>query len=169
MNLNNHIYVAIPSNFSVTKIYMVRNNSEKYNWTGAVSIIRNRKMTCVQTNPINPYYINYDIYILEASNGFYKETDNSTWSVEFDILYNYVKDTVEYDGDYNNLPITNVNITDTIISPSENIEIMESINDEEFNDLYWINYRTLYNTDIISLKNKLDEVSINGAVKDINN
>ena len=92
-NMNpNYIYFAIPTNFSINKIYLLRNHSEKYNWTGAVNIIRNKKMKCVGSEL---YYISYNVYILYAENGF---LENS--SIELHINYNYYKDTINIDNEY---------------------------------------------------------------------
>ena len=169
MTINKSIYIAIPSNFSAYKIYMVRNNTELYNWTGAVSIIRNKKMTCVNTgtDSSNSYFIDYDIYCINAKNGFSDGTSGDSYQVELNIIYNYAKDNIVKDGDYvYNAPVvsTNVSNSDTLLSTNN----YEQINDEEFNNLYWINYTNTY-VDILNnvsaFKNRLSNTAINGAVK----
>jgi len=162
MNSNKHIYLAVPSNFTVNKIYIIKNNNERFNWTGAVNIMKNRNMTCVGTDENNPYYISYDIYELYASKGFFENNTISLYQVEFNISYNYIKDnTGFYDRDYNNIPTRNVTYESTELRSSE----VFTINDEEFNDIYWINYTNGINSDVDLLRQKLVEVSSNGAIK----
>ncbi len=166
MNINKSIYVAIPSNFSAYKIYMVRNNLELFNWTGAVSVIRNKKMPCINTDAENPYYIDYDIYCISALNGF-SDNDGSgdLYQIEFNIIYNYAKDLNSIDGEYiNNEPTKIVTTSETSLSTIE----YEQINDEIFNNLYWINYNNTYANTLNNVKtftSRLYNTSINGAVK----
>ena len=157
-NMNQkYIYFALPNNFSINKIYLLRNHSEKYNWTGAVNIIRNKKMKCVGNES---YYISYDVYILYAENGF---LDNS--SIELCINYNYVKDNIHIDNEYTiyNKPrkLEDFDQTDTFLNMNDVDTLYDTLNDEDFNDLYWINYKTNYNENYNELTNKLNNVSIN--------
>lgn len=172
---NKSIYIAIPSNFSAYKIYMVRNNIELYNWTGAVSVIKNKKMKCYNTdtsNDNNSYYINYDIYCITASEGFADNDLGDNYQVELNVIYNFVKDINVIDNDYdNNKPVI---ITDDETS-NQDINLLsndyEQINDEIFNNLYWINYNNTYannlniNERVPVFKERLNKVTINGAVK----
>lgn len=158
-NLNGMIYVAVPSNFSVSKIFVLNNHCEKYNWTGAVGIIRRRKMKCVYTDESNPYYINYDIYCLKATKGFHENS-----SIELEIIYNYTKDNETIDGEYNNIPTQNVNNSDKILNTINN----DTINDEEFNNLYWINYSSSpLDKNVNKLADKLNNVQMNCSYKEL--
>ena len=169
MNNNGKICVAVPSNFSVNKIYMVRNNEELYNWTGAVSIIRNRQMTCVDTDPNDKYYIDYDIYCITAKNGFYENESYDSYQLEMNIIYKYVKmvnpRTNDIDFDYDENKPTNIPDTNKL---SLSINNVDTLNDEEFNNLYWINYKNTYmelTNNVSVFKNRLENTTINGAVK----
>lgn len=173
MNETGKIHVAIPSNFSVNKIYVVRNNEELYNWTGAVSIIRNRKMTCVDTDPENKYYIDYDIYCIKANNGFWDINSPESYKLEMNIIYKYAKQ-VDNDGnidiDYDINEPKNTEITSDMMSLSTTN--FDTLNDEEFNGLYWINYNNTYYDGSINgintFKQRLSNTEINGTVKDQN-
>ena len=119
-------------------------------------------MTCIDTddslsNNREPYYINYDIYCLETNNGF-----ESDCSIELHIKYGYVKDIESIDNDYNiNLPKKISEFDSSLLNL--NIGNTDTINDEEFNDLYWINYEKTYNSNKDDLINKLNLVSVNGS------
>ena len=160
MNTSGSICIAVPSNFTLSKLNIIKDGVSSFNWTGAISIIKGKKMKCINTDTSNPYYINFDIYFVKASNGFY-EFDNSSYQMEAVIIYNYAKDMTMIDGEYDNIPTKNVSSAELSLNDTSFL----NINDEDFNNLYWINYNHSYSPNIDSLKDRLSESNINGAVK----
>ena len=147
------MYFAIPSIFKLRKLYVVKNNVEKYNWTGVVEMQDNDIQVFYRYKANdNKYSIKHSLYRIKSETGYINNV-----SVELDILYNKVKQ--KNDKEYNG----NVQLK-LITDKNENISFNSTsiINDEDFNNIYWINANNPKNEeDIKSLGNRLDIISEN--------
>ena len=152
--LNSGVYqnfnVAVPSNFSLRKFYLVKNNIHKFNLTGGVyksksSVIMPcpKSKQAISDNDIC-YCMSYDIYSFNSS----KQFDDNI-SIELEITYNETNQigVIQY---------TKANVNNNFINSAS---IKEYINDEEFNMLYWINADIYDNNTLI---NKLNQAKENG-------
>ena len=154
-----YMYFAIPSIFKLRKLYVVKNNVEKYNWTGVVEMQDNIDIQVFykyKTNN-NKYSIKHSLYRIKSETGYIN--DNNVL-VELDILYNKVKQ--ENDKEYTDVQLK------LITDINENISFNSTsiMNDEDFNNIYWINANNPKNEeDIKSLGNRLDIISENGTNK----
>ena len=150
-----YMYFAIPSVFKLRKLYVVKNNVEKYNWTGVVEMQDNDIQVFYKYKANdNKYSIKHSLYRIKSETGYIN--DNNV-SIELDILYNKVKQ--ENDKEYTD----NVQLK-LITDKNENISFNSTsiINDEDFNNIYWINANNPKNEeDIKSLGNRLDIISEN--------
>ena len=153
-----YMYFAIPSIFKLRKLYVVKNNVEKYNWTGVVEMQDNidiqvfYKYKATDDN----YSIKHSLYRIKSETGY---IDNV--SVELDVLYNKVKQ--ENDKEY-----TDAAQLKLITDKNENVSFNNTsiMNDEDFNNIYWVNANNPKNEeDIKSLGNRLDIISENGTNK----
>ena len=156
-NNYNHIQIAIPSNFALRKLYLIQDNIEKFNLTGCVYKIKsNILLPCAKSkiitdnsnNANDEFYCSYhDIYIFETNQTF-EANVNICLEIAYDnkneIQQVIKKKRYELNNEFNT---SNVN---------------EFINDEDFNNLYWING----NTDINTLKDKIANANENGINKE---
>ena len=152
-----YMYFAIPSIFKLRKLYVVKNNVEKYNWTGVVEMQDNDIQVFYEykTNN-NKYSIKHSLYRIKSETGY---IDNV--SVELDVLYNKVKQ--ENDKEY-----TNDTQLKLITDKNENVSFNNTsiMNDEDFNNIYWINANNPENAnELESLGKRLDRISENGTNK----
>ena len=153
-----YMYFAIPSAFKLRKLYVVKNNIEKYNWTGVVEVQDNIDIQVFYKYKAtdDSYSIKHSLYRIKSETGY---IDNV--SVELDVLYNKVKQ--ENDKEY----------TDTvqlklITDKNENVSFNNTsiMNDEDFNNIYWINANNPENeNELKSLEKRLDRISENGTNK----
>ena len=163
---NNKLYIEIPINFRIQKVYIIENNLNRYNITGAV--VKSNSEYLLQcpfsSNNSNStkYCIYYNIYYIEATNGFKPNT-----KLCVDVVYNYRKD--EYDADYSNNSVVEKpsNYQENTSFTFDNVTV---INDEDFNNLYWLRLNgstpqplTVENTE--ELKTKLEYFNENGVIK----
>ena len=153
-----YMYFAIPSAFKLRKLYVVKNNIEKYNWTGVVEVQDNvdiqvfYKYKATDDN----YSIKHSLYRIKSETGY---IDNV--SVELDVLYNKVKQ--ENDKEY-----TDDTQLKLITDKNENVSFNNTsiMNDEDFNNIYWINANNPENAnELESLGKRLDRISENGTNK----
>jgi len=136
-------YILVPSNFSLRKYYLTNNNfSEKYNVTGGVKKTYAGIMLPiqhVQNSTDNKFYcVSYDIYELSSDKPLIDNTN-----IELNIVYNYgtndifILNETQLKQSFNNQKVT----------------YNSFINDEEFNQLYWVDI----NTDIDANHNEISE------------
>lgn len=158
-----YIYIAVPSLFKVQKVYVIKDNIEKYNWTGAIEIRNNANLQAYyQLNAnLKKYLLNYSIYRIYSVESFLPNI-----KIELDIIYNQVK--FNLDTDYyrqGSINLTPINDDTEVLFNFEN-DNNELINDEEFNNIYWINGgRPNSEESINKLYNRLNTISINGVKK----
>lgn len=147
----NHIYkvyIAIPDKFVLHKIYLVDNNLQKYNWTGAVKIKYGVNMPCAYVNENNDNTwpcCTYNIYCLDGYLNNFKDNINK---LNLEIIYNKI-------NNYENTTLcvnkSNADIRNDLESYSNTGWSDDILNDEEFNNLYWIsNNHQLSKLDIIT-------------------
>lgn len=157
-------YFAIPQLFTIQKIFIIKDNIEKYNWTGVTEIINSIKLrshtNVTTTSEINKV-LDYNIYRIYSENKFIQ----NNLKIELHVVYNYVKQ--KNDADYGNIDLIDetIDIKNTIDAHNiENTSIL--VNDEEFNSLYWVNGGNFVsNSTVNPLKNKLNVMSVNCANK----
>jgi len=149
------IYIAIPSVFSVQKIYVIQNNSEKFNWTGTVKVQKNINMISYK-NIVNTENncIYYNVYKLTSAAGGFDQYNGNDIKIELDIMYNLKKDPQIIDGEYNISFSTYEELTEFTSN--------ELLNDEDFNNLYWVNGNININNSFDHLTNKLNNCGKNG-------
>lgn len=153
-----YMYFAIPSAFKLRKLYVVKNNVEKYNWTGVVEVQDNVDMQVFYKYKATDgnYSIKHSLYRIKSETGY---IDNV--SVELDVLYNKVKQ--ENDKEY-----TDTAQLKLITDKNENVSFNNTsiMNDEDFNNIYWINANNPENeNELASLGKRLDRISENGTKK----
>lgn len=150
-----YIQIAVPNSFALRKLYLVKNNLEKYNLTGAIYKVKaNVSLPCPKSKVIlsdkEEYYTTkYDVYMFQ-----------SVKPIEADV--NICLEIV-YDGK------TNLNITklskEEIIAQYDRGDVNKLINDEDFNNLYWVNADRYNASDNSELINKLNKTQENGISK----
>ena len=146
---NNIFYFAIPSIYSINKVYAVDDQNIKYNWTGSIFInsVSNQLLTYKNTdnentNNENICVCNYNFYRLITSNGFNKCKQIIIYvSLIEDNNDNGVALTNESDNELNNVSFI----------------FNESINDEDFNNLYWVSFKK--NDTVVLIKKTLDPLN----------
>jgi general stress protein 26 len=141
------VQIAIPINFALRKFNLIKNNINKFNLTGLVKKIKsNVLMRCPKSKISNDIYFctNYDIYKFESGH-----------SIESNVKINLE---IVYDGK-KQLDITQKSYNELNNDFKEN-NTNELINDEEFNNIYWMNNSK---GDLINRLNKSQE---NGIVKE---
>lgn len=154
-NLNmdyKYVQVAVPVNFSLRKLYLVKNNLEKFNLTGAVYKVKsNVPMPCPKsklpsTEEEQYYTMKYDIYMF---------TSDTKISSDTNVLVEVV-----YDGK-SDLSIERLTEDEMSLAFTNN-DVNKIINDEEFNNLYWVDGNRFTRDNIIV---KLNNSQENGLVK----
>ena len=141
------VQIAVPINFALRKFNLVKNNINKFNLTGLVKKIKsNVLMRCPKSKINNDIYFctNYDIYKFESDQ-----------PIESDVKINLE---IVYDGK-NQLNIIQKSFNELNNNFIEN-NTNELLNDEEFNNIYWMNNNK---GDLIDRLNKSQE---NGIVKE---
>ena len=148
-----YIQIAVPINFALRKLYLVKNNLEKFNLTGAIYKVKsNTSLPCPKSktpssNEEDYYTMKYDVYIFMS---------NSPIEKDVNVLAEIV-----YDG-RTNLSVEKLK-WDVISTQFTNNNANKLINDEEFNNLYWLNadkYNGNDNADLINTLNKTQENGI---------
>ena len=156
--LSKTVYIEIPSNFFITKLYLLsENNSSKYNISGALKVYRNHDRICQYANTYTKdddetvnyiSTIKYDIYFLNLDDCEYEDVDK----ININVIYNNTD---------NNVTETNINELNINLDNSWNY-----INDEEFNLLYWINGKIVEDaSNIEDLKQQIENKAKNGIIK----
>lgn len=154
----NSVYIAIPKNFSVQKIYIIDNHTNKYNWTGAVKIQRNTILPCSyseMTSEGKYPCILYDIYCLESNVDLKVNT-------QVNVVVSYNSTASLYGDDIINPLIYKTQ--NEILNQITITHADDSINDEEFNNIYWINGNITNTYELNELKELLNKTSENGLV-----
>ena len=148
-----YIQIAVPINFALRKLYLVKNNLEKFNLTGAIYKVKsNTSLPCPKSKTPSSseddyYTMKYDVYIFMS---------NSPIEKDVNVLAEIV-----YDG-RTNLSVEKLK-WDAINTQFTNNNANKLINDEEFNNLYWLNadkYNGNDNADLINTLNKTQENGI---------
>lgn len=150
----NYVQIAVPINFALRKLYLIKKNLEKFNLTGAIYKVKeNVPMPCPKSKlPIlNEQYhtMLYDIYMFISDNKIEKDVN--------------ICAEIVYDGK-KTLDVTLLS-KDLMISQFTNGSVNKLINDEEFNNLYWINGNKYNGNDNSELINKLNRTQENGIIK----
>lgn len=145
---NNIFYFAIPSIYSINKVYAVDDQNIKYNWTGSIFIssVSNKLLTYKNTDNENICICNYNFYRLITSNGFNK-------CKQIIIYVSLIEDNITYDND-NDIKLTNESNNEL---NNVSFEFKKSINDEDFNNLYWVSFKN--NDTVLLIKNTLDPLN----------
>jgi uncharacterized protein YrrD len=160
-SLTKTIYIEIPNNFSITKLYLLSNdNSAKYNISGVLKVYKNKNRICQYANTYIKHnsetgedenYVStiaHDIYCLTLDNAEF----NNVNKININVIYNNTD---------NNVNETNVNELNNDLGYSWDI-----INDEEFNLLYWINgHIDSEEYNINDLKSMIEHKAKNGIIK----
>ena len=150
-----YIQIAVPINFALRKLYLVKNNLEKFNLTGAIYKVKtNVSMPCpkskLPSSDSEKYYtMKYDVYMFMS---------NTPISSNVNVLAEIV-----YDGK-TNLSIEKLT-EEELISQYTNNNVSRLINDEEFNNLYWLDADGYNGNDNTELINKLNQTQENGIDK----
>lgn len=150
-----YIQIAVPINFALRKLYLVKNNLEKFNLTGAIYKVKsNTSLPCPKSktpssNEEYYYTMKYDVYIFMSNSPIEKDVN-----VCLEIVY---------DG-RTNLSVEKLK-WDVINTQFTNNNANKLINDEEFNSLYWINADKYNGNDNADLINKLNKTQENGINK----
>ena len=130
--LINKINIAIPKNFVLHKIYLVDNELQEFNWTGAIKIKNNIYMPCAYSEPLNNEYpcYEYNIYCLDGNTKNFKKEISRV-----KIIIIYKGSDLSYGNNELciNTPISTIDNNLRTITWSNDI-----LNDEEFNNLYWV-------------------------------
>ena len=148
-----YIQIAVPINFSLRKLYLVKNNIEKFNLTGAVYKVKsNVPMPCPKSKSTseNYYTMKYDVYMFMS---------NTSISSDVNVLVEIV-----YDGK-SDLSIERLTEEELTSQYTNNNVSNGLINDEEFNNLYWLNADRYNGNDNTELINKLNKTQENGIDK----
>jgi len=150
-----YIQIAVPINFALRKLYLVKNNLEKFNLTGAIYKVKsNVSMPCpkskLPSSASEKYYtMKYDVYMFMSNSPIEKDVN-----ICLEIVY---------DGK------TNLNIDklteEELITQYTNNNVNKLINDEEFNNLYWLDADKYNANDNTELINKLNKTQENGIDK----
>lgn len=150
-----YIQIAVPINFALRKLYLVKNNLEKFNLTGAIYKVKsNVSMPCpkskLPSSASEKYYtMKYDVYMFMSNSPIEKDVN-----ICLEIVY---------DGK------TNLNIDklteEELITQYTNNNVSKLINDEEFNNLYWLDADKYNANDNTELINKLNKTQENGIDK----
>ena len=145
---NNIFYFAIPSIYSINKVYAVDDQNIKYNWTGSIFIssVSNKLLTYKNTDNENICICNYNFYRLITSNGFNK-------CKQIIIYVSLIEDNITYDND-NDIKLINESNNEL---NNVSFEFKKSINDEDFNNLYWVSFKN--NDTVLLIKNTLDPLN----------
>lgn len=156
----NIIYISVPSCFAIQKIYIIKNNIEKYNWTGAIDYTNNINLISYLNNEhIENFTIPYNVYRIYTKIGFINSAD---LKLEIQVIYKNTK--LPNDADYyNNETRTEIKLSQIVNSNIDEYSPIKYINDEEFNSLYWIKYDKLNDGTYEQLKNKLELAKENCA------
>ena len=150
-----YIQIAVPINFALRKLYLVKNNLEKFNLTGAIYKVKaNVSMPCpkskLPSSTSEKYYtMKYDVYMFMSITPI---------SSDVNVLAEIV-----YDGK-TSLSIEKLT-EEELVSQYTNNNASRLINDEEFNNLYWLNADKYNGNDNTELINKLNKTQENGIDK----
>ena len=99
--------------------------------------------------------IYYNVYKLTSSAGGFDQYNGNDIKIELDIIYNLKKET--NDNEYN-ISFSNYEALTEFTSN-------ELLNDEDFNNLYWVNGNININNSFDRLANKLNNCGKNGNKK----
>jgi len=148
----NYIQIAVPVNFALRKLYLIKNNLEKYNLTGAIYKAKTYvpipcpKSKLPSSSEEKYYTMRYDVYMFYSN-----EPIESNVNVSLEIVYDGKKSL-----NIERLTAEQLNSAYTNGKPDD------LINDEEFNNLYWLNANGYNNTELID---KLQKTQENGITK----
>ena len=151
---NRIFYFAIPSIYRITKVYAIDSQNYKYNWTGSV-FIGNTSNTVIYKNNSSSCVFPYTLYKLQAQSLNIGETSQNTCK-QIILCVSLINKVITYDQNYikkytnNNLPnisLSRFNIT---------------LNDEDFNNLYWVSFND-NNQTLIKISNTLAPLKNNGT------
>ena len=140
---NKTLYIAIPTVYHLDKIYAISNNDEKFNWTGAVYVKPNVDLISYSDENVeHKYATKYNIYVIFAQSGFKCK--------KFELKLSKLNETDSY-------VISEVSDhrPPLIISPDDNNSY--TLNDEEFNNIYWVLYNNEFNE--AEFRDALDDVT----------
>ena len=151
--INNYkiFYFAIPSIYNITKLYAIDQQNNKYDWTGAVFTGGQKANTVI--------YKNSDVSCTFPYN-FYKliETNNTGFICKQIILcISLIGKGITYDQNYikkyanNELP--NISLA----------SFNSTINDEDFNNLYWVLFNDQTGRSSLTITNTLQPLKKNGT------
>ena len=151
-----YVQIAVPINFALRKFYLIKNNLEQFNLTGAIYKVKsNVSLPCpkskIPNSSTDKYYcMKYGVYMFMSNNPIASDTNICL--------------EVVYDGK-SSLDVTQETESElTQDFNNNNISELELINDEGFNNLYWLNGG---GDDKDILAKKLNKTQENGIVKPI--
>ena len=154
-----YVQIAVPINFALRKFYLIKNNLEQFNLTGAIYKVKsNVSLPCpkskIPNSSTDKYYcMKYDVYMFMSNNPIASDT-NICLEVVYDgkSSLDVTQETEsELTQDFNNNNINNMS--------------SELINDEEFNNLYWLDGGRGGEDNLDILVEKLNKTQENGIIK----
>ena len=140
------LYIAVPNVYKINKLYAINESNEKFNWTGAV-LMKNTYINLVAYKNLdneNSYTTKYNLYKIIDLNGFKCKKINIVL-LPFD-------ESISYEV---SLLTGNRSDIDLIINETNST----NINDEEFNNLYWVNFEE--NENVANINNILKPLIYN--------
>ena len=167
-NLNyKEFYIAIPSQYQVIDLTAINTSGESFNWTGFTQYYTDVNLYAYRSNvnSIDSYYtVNFNVYELKCGSKFNSGVINN---IVFNNI-NYIKLTL-LNTKYNLNAYNNISDSFSNISNNANAMILSkytngsslSINNENFNSLYWLTFKGNENY-YLDVKNSLDKVKENG-------
>lgn len=131
----NKINIAIPKNFVLHKIYLVNDDLEYFNWTGAVKVRKNIFMPCSYSERNGSSYpcYEYNIYSLDGDNSNFK---TNIIKVNIEVLYKGID--LIYENNQLCTYKSTTDIKNSFVQNQWSTNNVDLLNDEEFNNLYWV-------------------------------